>query len=220
MFGRWNKQELVDKLSAQRIQLHFNPPAAPHFGGAWERLIRSAKVALEAVLHGQTLTDEVLLTAMTEVEEILNSRPLTYLSVDPTDMEALTPNHLLFGRAYPCLPFDVESDNSFDSRKRFKQAQAIATQFNNRWRKEYLPNLIERRKWLKHRRNVKIGDLVLIVALGAKRHEWPRGRIVEVYPDTAGTVRSALVKTAEGLSRRPVVKLCLLEEQLDEDAST
>lgn len=73
MFGRWNKQELVDKLSAPSIQWHFNPPAAPHFGGAWERLIRSAKVALAAVLHGQTLTDEVLLTAMTEVEEILNS---------------------------------------------------------------------------------------------------------------------------------------------------
>ena len=207
MFDRWNKQDLVDQLSTQNIQWHFNPPAAPHFGGAWERLIQSAKKALEAVLHGRALTDEVLITAMTEVEEILNSRPLTYLSVDPTDMEVLTPNHLLFGRAYPCLPFDVENEKAVDSRKRFEQAQSIATQFNNRWRKEYLPNLIERRKWLKCRRNLKPGDLVLIVAPGAKRHEWPHGCVAETYPDADGTVRSALIKTADGMSKRPVVKV-------------
>lgn len=103
--------------------------------------------------------------------------------------------------------YHYQNEKAVDSRKRFEQAQSIATQFNNRWRKEYLPNLIERRKWLKCRRNLKPGDLVLIVAPGTKRNEWTHGRVAETYPDADGTVRSALIKTADGMSKRPVVKV-------------
>ena len=43
------------------------------------------------------LTYEELLTSVTEVELILNSRPLTYMSA--TDLEELlTPTHLINGR--------------------------------------------------------------------------------------------------------------------------
>ena len=66
--------------------------------------MRSAKRALHAVIGEGTVTDEMLLTVMAEVEGLLNSRPLTHVSTDPDDYQALTPNHFLIGCASPNLP--------------------------------------------------------------------------------------------------------------------
>ena len=64
----WNQSKINDELLQHGIEWHFDPPAAPHFGGVWERLVQSCKRAIKAVLGNQTLTDEVLLTVMAEVE--------------------------------------------------------------------------------------------------------------------------------------------------------
>ena len=90
---RWNQSQIEDQLSQEGIQWHFNPPASPHFGGAWERLVQSAKKALNAVAVKQLVTEKTLLTFLTEVESLLNSRWLTHVSSDPQYEEALTPNH-------------------------------------------------------------------------------------------------------------------------------
>ena len=81
---------ISDTLSQDRIQQFFNPPSAPHFGGVWERLVKSPKKALKITLNGQLVYDETLLTLMAEIESLLNSRPLTHVSVDPQDLEAIT----------------------------------------------------------------------------------------------------------------------------------
>ena len=73
----WNQPQIADFLSQKEVQWHFNPPAAPHFGGIWEHLVQSCKKALKVVLHGQVATDEVLETAFAETEALVNSRPLT-----------------------------------------------------------------------------------------------------------------------------------------------
>ena len=187
-------------LSKERIQWVFNPPAAPHMGGVWERLVRSCKRALNVVLQNQVLTDEILLTAITVDESLVNSRPLTEVSSDADDLEALTPNHFLIGRATPNLP------------KRWRQAQVITTHIWKRWLHEYLPGLTARKKWFQAVPYLKAGDLVLIVDYGTPRGFWPLGRIVTVFPGSENVVRSAEVKTKFGLLRRPVAKLALLEE--------
>ena len=69
--------------SQDRIQWFFNPASAPHFGGGWERLVKSAKKALRITLNGQLVNDETLLTLMAEIESLLTSQPLTRISVDP-----------------------------------------------------------------------------------------------------------------------------------------
>ena len=69
-------------------------------------MVRAAKSALKSVLGGQRLTDEILVTALTLIENILNSRQLTPMSEDPSDPECVMPNHLLLGRANPNLPPD------------------------------------------------------------------------------------------------------------------
>ncbi|OXU16735.1 hypothetical protein TSAR_015066 [Trichomalopsis sarcophagae] len=106
------------------MQWLFNPPDAPHMGGAWERLVRSVKTALRVVLTEQVVSGEVLYTLLTEIEHSVNSRPLTHVSVDPRDAEALTPNHLLIG----CSSDEIKLGK------------------NERWLREYLPTLLPRKK--------------------------------------------------------------------------
>ena len=64
-------------------------------GGVWERLVASVKKALKVILGNQYVSEDVLHTALVEVEYMLNGRPLTYVNVDERDPEALTPNHVL-----------------------------------------------------------------------------------------------------------------------------
>ena len=46
------------------------PPGAPHFGGNWERLVRSCEKAMIAILDGRSLTDDVQITTMCLVEQV------------------------------------------------------------------------------------------------------------------------------------------------------
>ena len=176
--------------------------------------MRSVKRILKAMLGEQVVTDEVLLTVMAEVESILNSRPLTKLSLDPRDEEPLTPNHLLLLRVSKALPPGVFGITDSYGRRRWKQSQYMADQFWHRWLKEYLPVLQLRQKWTLPHRNFKVGDLVLVVNENGPRCQWPLGRVLEVYPDTEGLVRQVDVKVGDKIFKRPIVKLCLLEGAL------
>ncbi|XP_033212371.1 uncharacterized protein LOC117169969 [Belonocnema kinseyi] len=73
------------------IEWHFNPPSAPWWGGWWERLIGVLKTILRKILGKASLSYESLTTALCDVEAIINSRPLTYVSEDEEDLKPLTP---------------------------------------------------------------------------------------------------------------------------------
>lgn len=90
----------------------------------------------------------------------------------------------------------------------------LANEFWARWVKEYLPLLQERQKWLKQRRNFKVGDLVIMKDANLSRGQWPKALVRETFPDSDGVVRQVLVKSATGVFRRDIRKLCLLEEEL------
>ena len=233
----WNRELLANKMADQDVEWRFSPPASPHFGGSWERLIKSAKTAIRGVLNERTLTDEILLTVMSGVTALLNARPLTYVSVNPLDPQPLTPNHFLTGRANPRLRVDDAEQFGGLSKKRWLDAQAIITHFWNRWLKEYIPDLIERRKWLRPRRNLAVDDVVLVIMPNTKRGNWPIGRVVRVITGQDGVVRSAEVKVIKALPGRKgrkdpadvktrstifvrsVHKLCLLEADIEDVSS-
>ncbi|XP_063725748.1 uncharacterized protein LOC134853668 [Symsagittifera roscoffensis] len=67
-----------------------NATYAPHFGGVWERLIRSVEDSFYAIIGSQILRDELFNTVLSEVEHFVNARPITTVSSSPDDVEALT----------------------------------------------------------------------------------------------------------------------------------
>ena len=171
----WNQHEINIFCRQKKIAWIFNPPSASHMGGAWERMIRTVRQILKAILKGQLVSDEVLSTVMAEAVSILNSRPLTRNSDSPLDEQPLTPNHLLYLRPCPDLPPGIFDKDDLSCRRAWRQAQYLANLFWHRWTREYLPNLLERKKWNTLRRNLEVGDLVLLADGSFPRGKWPLG---------------------------------------------
>ena len=87
----WNQEGIEEHQVQRGIRWKFNPTAAPHFGGVWERLVRNCKKAMYAVLGNRSVTEDALSTTMCILEQTLNARALTPVSSDVNDLEALTP---------------------------------------------------------------------------------------------------------------------------------
>lgn len=56
-------------------------------GGAWKRLVRSVKTVLKDLCPSMNFNDQTLTSALWEVEFIINSRPLTFVSLKSDDDE-------------------------------------------------------------------------------------------------------------------------------------
>ena len=142
----------------------------------------------------------------------MNSRLLTYVSSDCNDLEALTPNHFLLGRANLNTPLDVVSDSDLCSRKHWKHAQVMANHFWDRWLHEYLPSRTVRPKWHCETCDIAEGDLVLLMSDNLPRGRWPLARVTRIV--RSDKQKSTICKGQdEGrVYIRTVTKLCLLEE--------
>lgn len=80
-----DREKIQEKTACYDIKWHFNPPLAPHFSGVHEVMIKAAKKAIYAILSSADFTDEELLSAVVGAEGLINSRQLTYQSVNPQD---------------------------------------------------------------------------------------------------------------------------------------
>ncbi|KAL0881109.1 hypothetical protein ABMA27_002231 [Loxostege sticticalis] len=201
------KQEGVNN----HMDWHFIPPFSPHWGGAWERLIRSVKTSLKVVMTGRMPKEETLLTFLIEVENMVNSRPLSHVSVDPTSVESLTPNHFLLGTSSNLPTFGEFDDTDLHLRKQWRKAQRLADMFWNRWVREILPDMLPRKKWSEEQVPLRVGDLVLVVDPNSPRNTWPKGVIHHVYPGKDGRIRMLDVKTKTGIWRRSAARVAPIE---------
>ncbi len=91
--------------------------------------IRSLKAALQVTIGAQTVTEEVLRTVFIEIEGILNSKPIGYISTDIADPDPVTPNILLMGRRDASLPQVLYQDSELLSRRRWRHSQVLAEHF-------------------------------------------------------------------------------------------
>ncbi|XP_060861320.1 uncharacterized protein LOC132938478 [Metopolophium dirhodum] len=191
-------------------QWRFNPPAAPHFGGIWEAAIKSTKLHLKKVVGNQVHTLEELTTLITRIEGVLNSRPLVVMSSDPNDLSVLTPGHFLIGQPILAIPEHDISDIPQNRLKRWQLIKQALQSFWKRWNREYLHTLQSRQKWFHQNPSLGVGDIVVINSPFRPPLMWQIGRVIEVHPGADQVVRVATVKTAEGILKRPVVKLVKL----------
>ncbi|XP_055604546.1 uncharacterized protein LOC129752795 [Uranotaenia lowii] len=206
-------QQIADTLSVRGVQWAFIPPGAPHFGGCWERLVRSVKTALRSMLKDRHPSDLVLRTALCEVMNVVNNRPLTHVPEDPQDPEPITPNMILLGRNNH-MQYDHDFDErDLNCRAAYKHAQIYADRFWRKWVSSYRPELLKRHKWQdnRNRHEYAVGDLVMIVDENMHRGCWPKGIIDKVMRGTDGNVRTVSVRTAFSSYVRPVTKIIVLQ---------
>ena len=193
----------IEKVKTHLHQHHcefvFNTPSASHTGGIWERQIRTIRSVLKATIDlcPGRLDDSSLRTLFYEAMAIVNSRPLSPVNIsDPCAEPPITPNHLITmkGAIPPAPPGEFITKDLY-ARKRWRRVQYLLNQFWSKWRKEYLLNINKRQKWNIKRRNVMIGDVVIIND-NSPRMEWPIGIVTEANPDNDGLVRKVKLSLA------------------------
>ncbi|KAI3381780.1 hypothetical protein SNEBB_009348 [Seison nebaliae] len=216
------KEATVQEAIAQRgITWRTIPARAPWFGGFWERMVGLTKDCMRKTLGRAFVTFAEFRAICTEIEARINSRPITCVSPDIDDPEPLTPAHLIMGEPIDVLPALGQGtrllDPSYDKEaisSRHRRYQQKIDDCWRRWRDEYLTSLREQQSSSNEPSPIKVGDVVLIHQDTA-RLNWKLGRVVGLHMGRDGRIRSAEVKTDNGVISRPVVKLYPLETSFD-----
>lgn len=89
----------IDIAAVNKIEFKFIPPFSPHFDVLWNGWagVKSCKYHILRVVRNAHLTYEFS-TILTQIEAVLNSRPLYPLSADPNDFSPLSAARFLVGR--------------------------------------------------------------------------------------------------------------------------
>ena len=213
-FLKQNSEDLSDFASQDGIKFIFSPCYAPHFGGIWEAGVKSAKHHIHRVVGNSNLTFEELTTLFAQVEAILNSRPLCPLSSSPNDLLFLSPGHFLIGRQLTAMPTqNLVNFKETHMLQRYARVERLRQHFWQRWQKEYISELQQRKKWKTNLGSLSVGDLVLLHEDYVPPLSWRLGRVVRLFPGADGISRVADVKTIRGTVRRPLVRLCPLHNE-------
>ena len=155
-------------------------------------------------------TFEELTTLLTQIEAVLNSRPLVSLPSDDDGIEALTLGHFLIGRPLDFIPDHLSSYGSLSILRLWHLVQALVCPFWKRWSTEYLVALRKCNKWHSRHRNVYIRDIVLVQEDNLIPSKWPLARVTQVHVGPDGVIRVVVIKTAQGTYTRPVNKVVVL----------
>lgn len=205
-----NNPDILNFISKTSIKWKMIPPASPHFGGLWEAGIKAVKFHLKRVIGQNILTFEELTTVLSQIEAVLNSRPLIKANEsDISSLDILTPSHFLHGEVITSLP-ENEGTRNVNLLARWELVQKIKRDFWKRFQNEYLNTLQTRAKWTKRQANISVDDLVLVKEDNTPPGYWPLGKVIATHPGSDGLVRVVTVKTKSGIFKRPITKISLL----------
>ena len=230
-------RDVQQHLSQINVKWSFNLAKAPWWGGVFERMVRSTKRCLRKVIGQAKLSYDELLTAITEVEAIINSRPLSYITPDDLD-EPLTPSHLLMGRRILSLPdglshqVEIEDSefqiNPANLTRRVKHFNITLNQFWKRWRHEYLIELREAHRHANRTSTgtpIAVGDLVVVHSENQPRGFWKLAKVEETIIGRDGKIRGAILKVSSSNGKpvtlqRPLALLYPLEVNCQDQNTT
>ena len=199
--------EFTKYLERVGVEWTFNLEKAPWWGGIFERLIQSVKRCLRKTIGQAKFSYDELNTALVEIEAILNSRPLTYVTLQDFE-EPLTPSHLLIGRRILSLPDDLnyidDGDEEFvvDSenlQRRTRYLNNVINHFWKRWTKEYLLELRNAHRYQNINQSFlppREGDIVVVHDSDTPRGFWKVARITKLITGKDGHCRGAELRVA------------------------
>ena len=204
---------IQDFLRHERIHWYFNVESAPWWGATWERMVRTVKEALRGSLLKHNLTEDEFRTFVVEAESVVNSRPIAEVSDDVENPLPVSPSQLLFGYDTACdIMSNVEDmPTTKPLNLSWKKRLHLSTNFQRKFMKDYVQNLLPRKKWLeKNDKPLVVGEVVLVQE-PSKRKLWPLARIKALMKGRDGLVRAAVLQTPLGETRRPIQRLVPLE---------
>lgn len=211
-------QKVVDYLNGIDLRWRFSASLAPWWGGFWERMIQTVKKSMFKTLGREVLTLDQFVTLTTEIEGVVNSRPLTYVLED--ELDPITPAKLLSGQ----IPRDELSLDDDDPEipplskvKHLRQIELARREVLKNWWKLwgvlYLAEL--KRLALKAgptTSQIQKGQVVLIHEDRVKRLNWQMGRVVKLCKGKDGKVRQVkLINVKNNTLTRPIQRLYPLE---------
>ncbi|XP_055623062.1 uncharacterized protein LOC129766519 [Toxorhynchites rutilus septentrionalis] len=216
-----HQMEVAGYATRQGITFHFIPPRSPSFGGLWEACVKSAKNHLNRVTIDILLTQEEMTTIIIQIEACLNSRPLTPISNDPSDLEPLTPGHFLIGSPLQAVPEPDLTKLPSNRLSRWQNMQRNLQSFWSRWYLEYLPALQRVQRWPGPSPNLSVGDMVLVQEDNHPPTQWPIARVVKTIAGDDKRVRVADVLMGDNkIYRRSIRKMCPLPQCVDPSTPT
>ncbi|GBP71632.1 hypothetical protein EVAR_53115_1 [Eumeta japonica] len=145
-----------------------------------------------------------------EAEHIVNSRTLIEVDIEPTEVEGLTPNHLLIRRSYDTAAAGHFDNNVLLGPANWRTCQHLVEHFCQKWLKEFSYSCARRARSDPTCQAPAEGDIVLIVDPSSPRYSWPQGKIKKTYTDSDNQVRLVDVETTGGVLRRPTSKIVVL----------
>lgn len=197
-------------ITSNKITWKFIPPRSPHHGGLWEAAVKSVKFHIKRTVGETLLTYEEYSTLLCQIEGCMNSRPLTPLSADSADLNALTPFHFLIGYPVTSIPEPDLKHLSSNRLSKWQLIQRMRDHIWKRWSREYLHHLQQRYKWTVPADPVKVNDMVLLVDEQLPPMCWRLGRVVDTHAGKDSVVRIVSVKVSGGVVKRAINKLCRL----------
>lgn len=210
------QREFLQRIANDfNVKWIFNPPYTPQWGGAWERLIRDVKRALKAAMQGKIISERAFDVVLLQIEDIINSRPLTHVPASPNDAFPITPNLLIKLHAgYPLIDADEKpGGEEKDLRKMIKSSRQIVQQFMRRWLREYLPIITRAPASGKGKASIKEGDFVIYCDPTINPSKWERGIVQVAYAGRDKIARVADIKLLSGviLEKRSAYRLAKLD---------
>ena len=213
----FTSDEFQEHLTQQNIKHRTIPVYASWVGGVYERQIKTVKHCLYKTVGRAKLGYFELLTQLSEIQNMVNSRPITYVHSDIDEIEPLTPNKILKLHTNPRLLLvsnSEEDDPLWTStpddvhqqlNKTLQEQQKLQDNYKNRWYSEYLLGLRETTRDIFHTKwedKIAVGDVVLINTKNRPRVFWLMGRVIQLLHGDDGHVRQVLLKTSAGRTER------------------
>ena len=192
----WGK---IARSSSDHTDWRFHPPGAQFRNGAVEIFVKKFKRSLKHRFGDKLMYLLELQAAFKVVAGILNSRPVyarwgSRGGNDTDFLSALTPNMMLLGRANVGLPVR-DYDRSDKPLLRIKYVEECIAQWWNQFQTQHFSSLVPRQKWLFEKRNMQVGDVVLLMYEGkCKPGSYRLAVVRDIEVSSDDLVRTVLVE--------------------------